>query len=348
MKIIDVKVSIVEVGSPASGGRPSRTWQNIFVQVMTDGGVTGEFFGWGDNQSGRVAGDAIAGLYRPLLVGRSVVGAVPMAAVGAVDLALWDIAGKVAGVPVYKLLGGYRDKIRAYASPLQQPSPKAYAEMCRDLVAKGYTAIKLHVLGGPQEHIAACRAAREAVGDGIDLMLDSHCRYDHREALIVGRELERLHFYFYEEPLPNTDIEGYRELCQALDIPVAATETMYWSDPAHFTPYMFRRIADIVRPDAKYGITMTKKVADMCDAFGVKFELHGFGFACCQFANLNIMGSCRSTDFFEKMLPDEGYNACARDTVQIDREGFVHMPVKPGLGIDYDLDEIKKRTVLTL
>ena len=144
MKITDVKVSIVEVESP-TGGRPSRIWQNMFVQVVTDAGVTGSFFGWGDNPSGRVAGDAIAGMYRPMLVdrdpfdresiwqqmvGRSI-GAVPMAAVGAVDLALWDIAGKVAGVPVYKLLGGYRDKIRAYASPLQQPTPQAYAEMCQ-------------------------------------------------------------------------------------------------------------------------------------------------------------------------------------------------------------------------
>ena len=362
MKIIEVKVSIVEVESYTGSAR-GRTFQNVLVQVLTDEGISGDFFGWGDHQSGRVMADTVAGTFRPLLIGRdpfdreiiwqqmmgrAIAGHISMAAIGAVDLALWDIAGKVAGRPVYKLLGGFRDKIRAYASPAQQSSPQAYAELCCELVAKGYTAIKLHVSGGPREHIAACHAARKAVGDDVDLMLDSHCRYDRREALLVGRELEKLRFYFYEEPLPNTDVEGYRELCQALDIPVAATETMYFADAAHFVPYVVNHIADIVRPDAKYGITMTKKVADLCESFGFKFELHGFGFAACQFANLNIMGACRNTDFFEKILPDEHYNACSKDTVQIDKEGYVHMPTKPGLGLELDFDELKKRTVTAL
>jgi L-alanine-DL-glutamate epimerase-like enolase superfamily enzyme len=361
MKITDVKVSIVEVESPP-GGTQRRLWQLILVQILTDEGITGNFFGWGDNPSGHVMADTIAKTFKPMLIGRDPfdresiwqmmtgrsIGGIPIVAVGAVDLALWDIAGKVAGVPVYKLLGGFRDKIRAYASTAPQQSAKACYDYTKGLKEKGFTAIKLHVMGGSKEHLEACHAARDAVGDSIDLMLDSHCRYDRREALLVGRELEKLKFYWYEEPLPNTDIEGYRELCQALDIPIAATETMYFADPAHFTPYMVNHIVDIIRPDAKYGITMTKKIADMCDAFGLKFELHGFGFAACQFANLNIIGSCRSSDFFEKMFDAIPYDACAKDTVQIDKEGFVHMPTKPGLGIEFDFDEIEKRTVLTL
>ena len=361
MKIIDVKVSVVEVESPTGRVRTAK-WQNNLIQVFTDEGVVGNFFGWGDTVSGRAMAETVAYTLKSVLVGRDPhdreviwrlmtdrsIGGMSAPAIGAIDIALWDIAGKAAGLPVYKLLGGYRDKVRAYASILQQESPQAYFEYAKELKAAGYTAIKLHVWGGPKEHIEACRAAREAVGDAVDLMLDSHCRYDRREALFVGRELEKLNFCWYEEPLPNTDIEGYKELCRALDIPVAATETMFCAGHRDFTPYMVDHVVDIVRPDAKYGITSAKKIGDMCDAFGMKFELHGFGFATCQFANLNVIGACQNTDFFEKMLPGDGYDICARDTVQIDKDGFVHMPSKPGLGLDLDFDEVARRTILTL
>jgi L-alanine-DL-glutamate epimerase-like enolase superfamily enzyme len=123
---------------------------------------------------------------------------------------------------------------------------------------------------------------------------------------------------------------------------------MFFADPSHFRPWIVEHAVDIVRPDAKYGITLTKKVADLCDVFGVKFELHGFGFATCQFANLNIMGACKNTDFFEHMLPDEQYNLCAVDTIKPDKEGFVHMPTKPGLGIEFDFGELRKHTIATL
>jgi L-alanine-DL-glutamate epimerase-like enolase superfamily enzyme len=176
-------------------------------------------------------------------------------------------------------------------------------------------------------------------------MLDVNCVYDRREALIVGRELERLRFYWYEEPLPNTDMDGYKELCRALDLPVAATETLYYANPAHFVPYLKDGIVDIVRTDALRGITLAKKVSDLCEAFNVKCELHGWGYATSQFANLHVAGASRNSDFFEKMEPGELYNLCATDTVEIDKEGFVHLPTKPGLGLGFDLEEIKKHEI---
>jgi len=361
MKITDVKVTVIEIESPM-GGSPGRMMQADFVQVFTDEGIEGNYMASAGGTGGRGLADTIVEEYKSFLIGRdpfdreliidSVVNrhtaTVSMNAAGAIDVALWDIAGKATGLPIYKLLGGYREKIRAYASSLGFDTLQEYANYATEMVAKGYTAIKLHPKGGAKEHVEACRATREAVGDGIDLMLDSMCRYDRREALWVGRELEKLDFYWYEEPLWNSDLEGNKELCQLLDIPLAATEAMYTTKPAHFVPYIADHIVDIIRADAQRGLTMTKKVADICDAFGMKFEPHGWGLAASQFANLQVTGAIKNCDFFEKMEPGELYDVCAKDTIQIDRDGFVHLPTKPGLGIEFDLDEIDRRTILTM
>jgi L-alanine-DL-glutamate epimerase-like enolase superfamily enzyme len=361
MKITDVKATVIEVPNPMT--RPRKTVsQANFVQVFTDEGIEGDYLSGAGPSPSRGVAETIIEVFKPMIIGRdpfdrenlwqSMVarsaGGMAMNAVGAIDIALWDITGKATGLPVYKLLGGYRDKIRAYASILAHESPQAYADYAKELVARGYTAIKLHLRGTVQDHLEACRATREAVGDKVDVLLDVNCRYDRREALMVGRELEKMNFYWYEEPLPNTDIEGYRELCQALDIPIAATETLTYANPSHFIPYLTEHVADILRTDAVRGITLAKKVSDLCDAFNVKCELHGWGFATSQFANLHVAGATKCSDFFEKMEPGEDYDVCAKDTIQIDQEGFVHLPSKPGLGLEFDLDEIKKRTILTL
>jgi L-alanine-DL-glutamate epimerase-like enolase superfamily enzyme len=361
VKITDVKVTVIEIESPM-GGSPSRMAQADFVQIFTDEGIEGDYLATAGGASGRGLADTIVAEYKPFLMGRdpfdreSILDAivnrhtatVSMNAVGAIDVALWDIAGKYSELPIYKLLGGYRDKIRAYASSLGFDTLQEYADYAKEMVKKGYTAIKLHPKGGAKEHIEACRATRDAVGDEVDLMLDSMCRYDRREALMVGRELEKLRFYWYEEPLWNSDLEGNRELSQLLDIPIAATEAMYTTKPAHFVPYIAGHIVDIIRADAQRGLTMTKKVADICDAFGMKFEPHGWGLAASQFANLQVTGAISNCDFFEKVEPGELYDVCAKDTIQIDNEGYVYLPTKPGLGLEFDLDEIDRRTILTM
>ena len=353
MKITDIKVTVIEIESPMGGGRGEAD----FVQVLTDEGVEGQFLASVGRTGGRGLADTIVQEYKPMLVGRdpfdreSILDAivnrhtatVSMNAAGALDVALWDIAGKATGKPIYKLLGGYRDKVRAYAST--QGFDPAYF---KQLVARGYTAIKLHPRGGAKEHLEACRGTREAVGDKVDLMLDSMCRYDRQEALMVGRELEKLHYSWYEEPLWNSDYEGNKELCRMLDIPIAGTEALYYSKPAHFAPYIADHIVDIIRADAQRGITLSRKVADIADAFGMKFEPHCWGLACSQFANLHVIGAIKNCDYFEKVEPGKPYDVCSKNTVEVDKEGFVHLPTKPGLGLEFDFDEIKKRTILTL
>jgi L-alanine-DL-glutamate epimerase-like enolase superfamily enzyme len=364
MKITNVKATVIEVDNAYRPGQGQKGVSN-FIQVFTDQGIEGRVLTdrgpFGEFRA-RPVSQAIVELYKPMIMGQDPLdrerlwemmvarsfGGTMMFAVGAIDLCLWDIAGQKAGMPIYKMLGGYRDKIRAYASVFSFESPRAYADYARKIVAMGYTGIKLHLRGTYKDHIAAARAVREAVGNEIDCFFDANCRYDRRTALIVGRELEKLNYYWYEEPLPNSDIEGLRELCQVLDIPISATEEFFHVQPSHYTPYLIQHATDIMRTDALLGITLAKKVTDMCDAFHVKCEPEGWGPATGQFATLHLAGCCRNTEFFEKTEPGDAYDVCVKNPIKIDSEGFVHMPTGPGLGPDFDLDEIRRRTVLTL
>ena len=224
MKITNVKATVIEVDNAYRPGQGQKGVSN-FIQVFTDEGIEGRVLTdrgpFGEFRA-RPVSQAIVELYKPMIVGQDPLdrerlwemmvarsfGGTMMFAVGAIDLCLWDIAGQKAGMPIYKMLGGYRDKIRAYASVFSFESPRAYADYAQKIVAMGYTGVKLHLRGTYKDHIAAARAVREAVGDSVDCFFDANCRYDRRIALIVGRELEKLHYYWYEEPLPNTDIEG--------------------------------------------------------------------------------------------------------------------------------------------
>ena len=133
-----------------------------------------------------------------------------------------------------------------------------------------------------------------------------------------------------------------------LDIPVSATEEFFHVQPAHYTPYLLQHATDIMRTDALLGLTLAKKVTDMCDAFHVKCEPEGWGPATGQYATLHLAGCCRNTDFFEKTEPGEAYDVCVKNPVKIDREGYVHMPTGAGLGVEFDMEEIKRRTIASL
>jgi L-alanine-DL-glutamate epimerase-like enolase superfamily enzyme len=158
-----------------------------------------------------------------------------------VDMALWDLLGRVTNLPIYKLLGGCRDRVRAYGStyPNMGP-PEVYAEHALACKRQGYTAYKIHpyyywdpatgqAMAGRPSHIdwdiRCCRAVREAVGDDMVLMYDPWGTYHiYEEALKVGRELERLNFYWYEHPMPEHRMESYVRLARDLSIPICSPD----------------------------------------------------------------------------------------------------------------------------
>ena len=273
----------------------------------------------------------------------------PQPALGPVDVALWDIVGKVADLPIYQLLGAYRDKVRAYASSTQYPDIESYVKEALECRAKGFSAYKLHVSGIPNEDLAVCRGVREAVGDEMILMHDPVGLYDRRQALMVGRELEKLNFYWLEEPIQDTDIEGLLGLCNALDIPIASLEVL----PGNLytrAQYIAKGAVDIVRSDTCYngGITPLKKIASLCEAFGINCEIH-----CCpnpwmNAANLHVMCSIKNCDFYEWMVPEGIWDFGVKEAIKFDDEGFVHVPKKPGLGLEINWEYIDSHTIQTL
>lgn len=272
----------------------------------------------------------------------SVGGPTSVQALSAVDIALWDIAGKALGLPVYKLLGAYRDKVRIYASSTFWPSPQDYFDEVISCKQQGVTAYKVHVY--PDIAIEACRAARQAGGDDMTLMLDAfHC-YNREEALRVGKELEKLNFHWFEEPIADVDIEGLIMLREKLAVPICATENAQWS---MFTipEYLVRQACDIVRCDTLVsgGITPCKKIADMCSAFGMQCEIHTGGGLTLSIANLHVECAIKNCEFHEMYPWPEplrlfGY----KESPALDNEGYLHIPQKPGLGVEIDWEALGK------
>lgn len=269
-------------------------------------------------------------------------GPLSLYALSAVDVALWDLTGKALGQPIYKLLGAYRDKIRIYASSDFLPSPQHYFDEVTSCKNQGITAYKLHV--NPEIAIESCRAARQAGGDDMTLMYDPfHC-YNREEALRVGRVLEKLNFYWFEEPIPDVDIEGLIMLKEKLNVPIAATESAPLS---MFTipEYLVRRACDIVRCDTLVsgGITPTKKIADMCNAFGVQCEIHTGGVSSACISNLHVECAIKNCVFHEMYPWPDIINLFGLKGYPVpDDEGYIHAPQKPGLGVEIDWEALGK------
>jgi L-alanine-DL-glutamate epimerase-like enolase superfamily enzyme len=363
MKIKDIKIQVVEreidlQGADITHGGVSHLKGMAEVpvlRVVTDGGIEGTSFG----RDGLRLAQYLHSL-KPLLLGEdplyveriwqrmwtaSRMMHLPDTALGTIDIAIWDIIGKAANLPIYQLLGAYRDKVRAYASSGQYPDAEAYVRQALDLKARGFTAYKLHVSGVPDEDLRVCRAVREAVGEDMILMHDAVGLYSREQALRVGRELEKLNFYWFEEPIQDTDMDGLVQLCNALDIPIATLEvlpgTLYTR-----AQYIARGAVDIVRSDTLYnaGITPLKKTASLAEAFGMKCEIHCNPNPLANAANLHVICSIKNCDFYEWMVPESVWNFGVKETIKLDNQGYVHVPKGPGLGLEVDWEYIDSHT----
>lgn len=277
----------------------------------------------------------------------------------AIDLALWDLAGRATNLPVYKLLGAYRDRVPAYASsmcgddlPNGLGSPEAYADFAEACVAQGYKAFKLHTWMAPygpdyRRDVAACAAVRERVGPDIHLMLDCHHDYSRMEALYIGHALEELDFHWFEEPMNESSMSSYIWLSEQLDIPVVGPETA-GGQFYNRAEWIVHHASDISRYDvALGGLTPLMKCIHLCEAHGVALEVHGGGHG-----NLHALGAMGIPgEYYERGLlhPLYDYEAAQpwlRTRVDaIDADGCVHMPEGPGLGWDFDWDFIERHRI---
>jgi L-alanine-DL-glutamate epimerase-like enolase superfamily enzyme len=273
--------------------------------------------------------------------------------VGPIDIALWDLAGKHYGDSVSGLLGGYRDRVPAYASTFMSDenggldSPAAYAafaEECRD---RGYPAFKAHPFGYAHRDVNVARAVGEAVGDEMDLMFDPANEYrTYAEALQVGRTLDEYDYFFYEDPMSDAgeSLHMGRRLARRLKTPLLGLEHSR-TGPYGIANYVSEDVFEFVRGDAHLngGITGAMKVANLTEAFGIDIEFHVGGPA-----HLHCMSAVRNTNYFEHGLlhPEVEWMASqgfTEDVEDIDDAGHIPVPDGDGLGVDIDWEFVEHR-----
>src|SRR5207245_10384928 len=182
--------------------------------------------------------------------------------------------------------------------------------------------------------------------DAYTLMLDSTWAYQYPEALRVGRAIEELGFYWYEDPLADDDIHNYVKLKAQLHIPILATEYSPGGFTA-FAPWIVACATDFLRGDVavKGGITTLIKTAHLAEAFRMNFEVHHGGNSLNNVANLHVIMAIRNTEFFEVLLPDAMQKYGLAEDITVDRDGLVHAPTEPGLGAHIDFDLVERNQV---
>ncbi len=366
MKITDVSLTLFAWNDipPTQYGQHSKFAGSSslgLLRLATDEGVEGHAFLGSASNPATTDGQGPITHLKPVLMGRNPIHREALVAdlwkkqrvagvraIGAVDVALWDLIGKVIGQPIHRLLGTYRESVPAYASSAVLPSPAAYAEQALEYKAQGWAAYKIHPPTDWKQDIEVCEAVRNAVGD-YTIMLDSTWAYDFPAALRVGKAAEELGFFWYEDPLHDQDIYNYVKLKQLLSIPILATEYPI-SGLESYQPWIMQQATDFLRGDVavKGGITTLIKTAHLAEAFRMNYEVHHGGNSLNNVANLHVIAAIRNTTFFEVLLPDGAQKYGLEQDIVVGRDGLVHVPNGPGLGaaIDFKLIERHKMAAL--
>ncbi len=248
----------------------------------------------------------------------------PVYALGLVDIALHDLAGKALGVPVYELLGAFRAEIPAYASTVTFASIAEYLDVADQCLELGYPAIKLHAWGDARRDAALAVALRAHVGDDVDLMYDGSAGFDLPDAIYLGRALSDAGYRWYEEPMREFSVTAYKWLAERVEIPLLVAET---SDGAHMNTadFISSGCATYVRTSTglKGGFTGALRIAHTADSFRLRAEVHGGGLA-----NIHLCMAIPNTTYYESLVMD---NPVVKDPV-VDEHGLVHAPTEPGVG----------------
>jgi len=358
MKITSVRAIPLAVpireSAPVTSTWSARASKQILVEVRTDAGLTGwgEAFAYGvplavcnvidDGLAPIVVGADPTGIealvdrmHRALMIwGRR---GLAMMAVSGVELALWDLAGKAAGVPVYALLGGLVQRsVRAYASLPRYESAADVARATAAMAKDGFTAIKLH-----QVDVASVAAAREAVGTDVELMLDTNCPWTVEQAIRMARALEPYGLRWLEEPVwPPEDYVGLARVRAATRTPIASGEN-------EATMFGFRELiragaADIIQPSVTKvgGLLELKKIATLATAAAVTLVPHSYYFGPGLAATLHAVASTPGVPYVE-FPAGELSPSLSRVPIRC-AAGTVSIEDRPGLGADPDPEVIAR------
>jgi L-alanine-DL-glutamate epimerase-like enolase superfamily enzyme len=321
------------VGLPGSDGPHTGAW----LILRTDEGVEGRSY----VRRGLILADVVNRRVRDELLGADPmrrewlwhrmweldrIEEFPVYVQGAVDDALWDLAGKVAGLPVHELIGSYRDAIPAYASTVTFGSIAEYLDVADQCLELGYSAIKLHAWGDAKKDAALSVALREHVGDDVPLMYDGSAAFDLGDAVYLGRALSDAGYDWYEEPMKEFSVNAYQRLGERVDVPLLVAET---SDGAHMNTadFIVSGCASAVRTSStfKAGITGALRIAHLAESFLLRAEVHGGGPAA-----THLCMSIPNTSYYESLVASNP----VRRAPEVDAAGLVHAPTAPGMGFE--------------
>lgn len=367
MKITDIKTALVR----------GHGW-SCFVRIESDEGLSGT--GECIHGGGGIAG--IVEELKPLLMGENPLNVEPLfeklrrwglfdgalaghfvTALSGIEIALWDLAGKALNVPVYQLLGGrFRNRIRLYADchAGKEGTPESAAEKAKEVVAQGFNALKFDVDDADDPHkrdpwngsvtprevdrmVNLVAAVREAVGDGVDLAMDMHGRYDISAAIAIARAMEPYRLMWLEEPVPPENVVAMREVKQNSPVPLCAGENLYlrWG----FRDLIEQQAVDIVMPDLPKccGLAEGKRIAHLAEMYYIAFAPHN---VCGPVGTVASAHCCASVPNFLVLewhwLERPHWNELVLADPPLIREGYLHLPEGPGLGVELNLEAARK------
>ncbi len=370
MKIVNAKIDVIEFEVPrlrindARGGMGGKLTGGV-LRLATDVGVEGNAHigdrgGGGASTinsfrsafTGRLCGTNVADrewLWHqlPRFAGH---GASVHALWSHVDVAMWDAAGKAAGMTVHEMLGTARRTTEVYATyPPRNSTVEGYVAEAAELAEQGFRAYKIHPGAMPTNQvIEMVGAVRREVGDDMRLMLDPNNGYDLRNALKIGHALDENDFHWFEDPVPWDDFRAIRILSEKLETP------LNMSDSAQFLFHDAARVLEQGWPRTirgttrKIGITGLKKQCGMAEGFNVNCEIGTAGNSLMNTANLNVIMSVLNCDFYEYWMPLEAQQFGLKQEILVNSEGVLTAPESPGLGFELDEDFISSHRISTI
>jgi len=370
MKIVKVEAAGLRGSTPKGGWTAEIEPQDCvhtLVAVHTDEGLTG----WGSVFTNDALVKAALGVLEPLYAQENPLepervseklhshtfwmgrGGTITHTISGIDIAMWDILGKVTGQPVGRLLGGrYRNRVLPYASLLME-EPGALAERLREAREKGYRAFKIG--WGPfgrrsdATDETLVRTARDAVGSSARLMVDAggsdaFWGQSLKWAVRTAEMLADHGVDWFEEPLPPDNLEDYRSLRQNSRVPIAGGEVL--TRRQSFVSWLEGRALDIVQPDVTKvgGISEERRIAWMAEEHGVRFVPHGWNTALGLAADLHLASASRTTDMVEYLTGSPFIDELVETRWRLDADGMLAVPDRPGLGVSLNLDAVERFT----
>ncbi|MEO3388524.1 mandelate racemase/muconate lactonizing enzyme family protein [Mesorhizobium sp. CAU 1741] len=338
----------------------------VLVEVRTDAGITGVGEALA-RFSPRAYADLIETSLKPRLVGQDPTnitahwrtmrralsgrgGGMLFEAISGVDIALWDILGKVANMPIHRLLGGMgRTEVPCYAASVNWGDDAFMDEQLDAYLEKGFPRIKVKVAKPVKDACRRIERLRKRAGDDIDLCVDANWAYTLEEAVQVGRALSANGYFWFEEPLRPEDEAGYEELHRRCDTALAAGESNYTLDQT--MRLVANRTLSYIQPDVARsgGITETRRMAEFADAHDVQYAPHiGMSGIICEIASVHLaaaMPNVKAMECETDESPFKTWITGAAPGADRQKNGMLPVPTGPGLGVEVDWDAVKRLRV---